>query len=183
MVSATRLINWRTEVSRSCVFGLPWKYLLATMLVAVCDQPLGTSMFSWRKITCPFSFPICAVRRSHSTLSNGEVFPSVKCRWNSSPDFRPASAEVATVPGTGIPSLMDLPLNADRTVAIYSSALSGSPGARGTLLVYSETLVSGSAVPFLGGHNWKGRNARLRKKPKSRINETGDFDLLLCAVK
>ena len=71
MVSTTRPISCRTEVSRSGVSSLPWKYFEATMLVAVCDQDLGTSTFSWRKITWPFSLPICAVRRSHSTASKG----------------------------------------------------------------------------------------------------------------
>ncbi len=55
------------------------------MLVAVCDQALGTSTFSCRKITCPLSLPISAVRLSHSTLSKGETLPSVNQRWNSSP--------------------------------------------------------------------------------------------------
>ena len=49
---------------------------------------LGTSTFSCRKITWPFSLPIRAVRRSHSTLSNGDTLPSVKRRWNSSPVAR-----------------------------------------------------------------------------------------------
>ena len=65
--------------------GFPWKYLLATMLVAVCDQPLGTSTFSCLKIVVPFSLPINAVRFSHSTLSNGEIFPSVKKRSKKRP--------------------------------------------------------------------------------------------------
>src|ERR1700692_2790661 len=55
------------------------------MLVAVCDQPLGTSTSSWRKIVLPFSLPISATRRPHSTESNGEVRPSVKYRSNSRP--------------------------------------------------------------------------------------------------
>src|SRR6202047_5346988 len=46
IVSTTRLINWRTEVSRSGVFGLPWKYFEATIFVAVCDHDFGTSTLS-----------------------------------------------------------------------------------------------------------------------------------------
>src|SRR5713226_9946897 len=138
MVSATRRISCRTEVSRSWVLGLPWKYLLATMLVAVCDQLLGTSTSSWRKMTCPFSLLICAMRRSHSTASNGEAFPSVKNRGNSRPVFRPASAGIATIPGTCAPSFLDFPLNADLTVAILFLRAPGLPWARGTLLVYSQ---------------------------------------------
>src|SRR6266403_1484365 len=78
-----------TELSRSRDPGLPWKYLLVTMLVAVCDQFLGTSTPSWRKMVTPFSLPISAVRFSHSTMSNGEVWPSVKYRLNTSPVFSP----------------------------------------------------------------------------------------------
>ena len=48
------------------------------MFVAVCDQLFGTSTSSCLKIVTPFSFPISAVRFSHSTLSNGDIFPSVK---------------------------------------------------------------------------------------------------------
>src|SRR6185437_11688436 len=61
-----------------------------TIFVAVCDQDLGTSTFSCRKITWPLSFPIRAVRRSHSTLSKGDTLPSVKRRWKSSPLARRA---------------------------------------------------------------------------------------------
>src|SRR5260370_6230595 len=78
IVFATRLMSCRTEFSRSLVPGFPWKYLLVTMFVAVCDQFLGTSTPSWRKMVVPFSLPISAVRFSHSTLSNPEVLPSVK---------------------------------------------------------------------------------------------------------
>src|SRR6267378_3258402 len=123
MVFATRLMSCRTEFSRSLVPGLPWKYLLVTMLVAVCDQPLGTSTPSWRKIVVPFSFPISAVRFSHSTMSNAEVLPSVKRRSNTSPF--PAmdwSVRVAVS--------IALPCSADFTVAIRPSAL-GCPRHRG----------------------------------------------------
>src|SRR6516165_2893816 len=58
MAFATRLINCRTELSLSGVAGFPWKYLLHTMLVAVCDQFLGTSTSSWRKMVTPFSLLI-----------------------------------------------------------------------------------------------------------------------------
>src|SRR6202008_64675 len=46
IVSTTRAINCRTDVSRSGVLGLPWKYFDTTMFVAVCDQDFGTSTFS-----------------------------------------------------------------------------------------------------------------------------------------
>src|SRR5713101_1129911 len=60
MVLATRPISCRTEFSRSLVPGFPWKYLLQTMFVAVCDQFFGTSTPSWRKMVTPFSLPISA---------------------------------------------------------------------------------------------------------------------------
>src|SRR5271154_4709162 len=69
----------------------------------------------------PFSLPISAVRFSHSTASNGAVFPSVKYRLNTSPVFSPVVFCELT------PVCSDLPFNAVFTVAIYSSALQGSP--------------------------------------------------------
>src|SRR5262245_30974460 len=63
------------------------------MLVAVCDQFFGTSTFSWRKMVTPFSFPMSAVRFSHSTASNGEILPSVKKRSN----FNPVACTAALV--------------------------------------------------------------------------------------
>src|SRR5271169_3713591 len=91
------------------------------MFVAVCDQFLGTSTPSWRKMVTPFSFPISAVRFSHSTASKGAVFPSVKYRLNTSPVFSPVVFCELT------PVCSDLPFNAVFTVAIYSSTLQGSP--------------------------------------------------------
>ena len=73
IVAATRSINCLTEVSRSGVPTRPWKYFCATMLVAVCDQDLGTSTFFCSKIVSPFSEVIAAVRSSHSSASYGET--------------------------------------------------------------------------------------------------------------
>src|SRR5215472_7777485 len=120
MVLATRPISWRTEPSRSGVPILPWKYLLATMLVAVCDQVLGTSTSSWRKMVTPFSFPISAVRFSHSTESKGDFLPSVKYLGKVRP--RPVRAVVLAA-ATSVAG--EFPLNACFTVAIRSSALPG----------------------------------------------------------
>src|SRR3984893_11772608 len=85
------------------------------MLVGVCDQLLGTSTPSWRKIATPFSLPISAVRFSHSTMSKGDFLPSVKYRSKNKP-----------VPTAGFfscvtPVSSDLPFSAVFTVAIYSS--------------------------------------------------------------
>src|SRR5579862_1629219 len=132
MVSTTRAINWRTEPSRSEVPGLPWKYLLATILVAVCDQPLGTSTFSCLKIVVPFSLPMRAVRFSHSTLSNGETLPSVKYRSKTRPlDTVEVSTDFAASTA--------LPFNACFTVAILIPPRNRFPSCeRGTLLFYSS---------------------------------------------
>src|SRR5579884_643853 len=129
MLLTTRPMSWRTEPSRSLVPGLPWKYLLATMFVAVCDQLLGTSTSSWRKIVTPFSLPISAVRFSHSTLSNGEIFPSVKNRSNTSPRT-PVSGEAC--------ASNDLPLSAGFTVAILFLHTPEFRHVRGTPIVYSS---------------------------------------------
>ena len=69
MVSATRVISWRTPVSRSGVPSVPWRYLLATMLVAVIDQSLGTSTSFCSKMIPPLESVIWARRSSHSISS------------------------------------------------------------------------------------------------------------------
>src|SRR3989475_1741357 len=120
IVLATRSINCRTDPSRSGVPGFPWKYLLVTMFVAVCDQLFGTSTSSCRKIVTPFSFPISAVRFSHSTASKGDFFPSVKNRWKVRPFPMPAAVISAAASVAG-----DFPLNACFTVAIRPSVLLG----------------------------------------------------------
>src|SRR5438876_3057873 len=125
IVLATRPISCRTDPSRWAVPGLPWKYLLVTMFVAVCDQLLGTSTPSWRKIVTPFPFPISAVRFSHSTASKGDFFPSVKYRWKLRPFPAPRAGFSAAVSVAG-----EFPLSACFTVAIRPSALSG-PHSRG----------------------------------------------------
>src|SRR6266478_657701 len=115
IVFTTRPISCRTEPSRCEVPGFPWKYLLVTMLVAVCDQLFGTSTSSCRKIVTPFSFPISAVRFSHSTASKGDFFPSVKYRWKLRPFPVPRAVFSAAVSAAG-----DFPFNACFTVAIRS---------------------------------------------------------------
>src|SRR6266436_6079263 len=121
MVFTTRPISCRTEPSRCGVPGFPWKYLLVTMFVAVCDQLFGTSTSSCRKIVTPFSFPISAVRFSHSTASKEDFFPSVKYRSK----VRPVPASLAVF-STAVSVAGNFPLSACFTVAIRSSAPWGS---------------------------------------------------------
>src|SRR5882672_6596598 len=129
IVFTTRLISCRTDPSRCVVPGFPWKYLLVTMFVAVCDQLFGTSTSSCRKIVTPFSFPINAVRFSHSTASKGDFFPSVKYRWK----LRPLPAPAAVF-SAAVSVARDFPPNACFTVAIRPSALQG-PHSRGNLII------------------------------------------------
>src|SRR5208337_537554 len=128
-VFTTRPISCRTELSRSGLPTFPWKYLLATMFVAVCDQPFGTSTSSCLKIVTPFSLPISAVRFSHSTLLNGAVLPSVKYRSNLKPLFVPALA-VSTA----------LPFNAGFTVAIQVPPRCRFPCSSGEPLYFTPLL-------------------------------------------
>src|SRR5882724_2542154 len=146
MVLATRAISCRTEVSRSLVLGLPWKYLLATMFVAVCDQERGTSTSSWRKIVTPFSLPITAGRFSHSTASNGDILPSVKNLSNTNPVFTgPLLAGLLPAAFSAASSV--LLFNAGFTVAIsHSSRAFGLPLA-GTLLFYYSAFLKVAAMP------------------------------------
>ena len=53
MDSATRVMRARTPDSRSSVPLRPWRYLEATMLVAVMDQSAGTSTFFCSKMILP----------------------------------------------------------------------------------------------------------------------------------
>ena len=62
-------IEPRTPVSRSGVPRVPCRYLLATILVAVTDQSLGTSTSFCSKIALPLASVISAVRFSHSISS------------------------------------------------------------------------------------------------------------------
>src|SRR5579859_583972 len=88
MVSTTRCTSWATLLSRSGDPIFPWKYLLTTMFVAVCDQSAGTSTSFCSKMTAPLSLPIAAVRDSHFVSSYG-VLPAssfwVKYRGNVTP--------------------------------------------------------------------------------------------------
>src|SRR6185295_6295272 len=85
IVSTTRPMSCRTLRSRSGVPIWPRKYLETTMLVACCDQNAGISTSRCSNTTSPFSEPMTADRRSHSTSSNGSTPGSVKYRGNSSP--------------------------------------------------------------------------------------------------
>ena len=112
------------------------------MLVAVCDQPFGTSTSSWRKIVLPFSLPISATRRSHSTASNGEVRPSVKYRSNSRPVRTSTSAGVAVPVCSAVFSF-----KAIFVCAIIASAQVGSPAQREPLYFTPEMRGWEHAVP------------------------------------
>src|SRR5712692_561372 len=145
MLFATRPISCRADPSRFGVPGFPWKYLLATMFVAVCDQLLGTSTSSWRKMVAPFSFAIRAVRFSHSTVSNGDFSPSVKYRWKTRPFPRPLAVFSAAVSVAE-----DFPLNACFTVAICPSRFRGSPPKRGEPFYFTPLRSHRGAAPGSG---------------------------------
>src|ERR1700674_1268904 len=146
IVLTTRPISCRTDPSRSGVPGFPWKYLLVTMFVAVCDQLFGTSTSSCRKIVTPFSFPISAVRFSHSTASKGDFFPSVplvkyRSKTRPFPVLPAVFSGAASIAG-------DFPPSACFTVAIRSSALLGSLSRRGTLSFYASASRRGAMFRF-----------------------------------
>src|SRR4051812_40798425 len=85
MVSATRLMSWRTPVSRSGVPILPCRYFEATMFVAVIDQSFGTSTSFCSKMVPPAASEMFAVRSSHSTSLYGETPGLVNTRRTCSP--------------------------------------------------------------------------------------------------
>ncbi len=121
------------------------------MFVAVCDQLFGTSTSSCRKIVTPFSFPINAVRFSHSTASKGDFFPSVKNRWKTKPFPVLAAAFSAAAFSAAASMAGDFPLNACFTVAIRASELWGPHPRGGTLLFYSSASRRGAALGFRAG--------------------------------
>src|SRR5690348_3065166 len=97
MVSATRPTSWRTPVSRSGVPICPWRYLLATMLVAVIDQSLGTSTSFCSKMMLPFESAMVGFRFFHSALAEGEIPALVKSRRKLRPEDLLGFGVVATL--------------------------------------------------------------------------------------
>src|SRR5579875_3341192 len=85
MDSATRVTRARTPLSRSGVPTRPWRYLLATMLVAVMDQELGTSTSFCSKMSLPFQSWMTASRFSQVSSSKGETPGLVKWRVKRKP--------------------------------------------------------------------------------------------------
>src|SRR5258707_6197336 len=130
------------------------------MLVAVCDQLFGTSTSSWRKIVTPFSFPITAVRFSHSTASKGDFFPSVKYRSK----VRPFPVLTAVFSAASV--ARDFSFNACFTVAIRPSALQGSRSRREPY--YFTPLRPAEAPRFTSG-SW----LKLTHLPIRLVRESG----------
>src|ERR1700761_7840614 len=96
MDSATRETRARTPDSRSGVPTWPWRYLEATILVAVMDQEEGVSTSFCSKMILPLKSWMTASRFSQVSSSKGDTPGLVKWRSN----FRPRAlwrplAEVA----------------------------------------------------------------------------------------
>ena len=152
------------------------------MLVAVCDQPLGTSTFSWRKIDLPFSLPISAMRRSHSTASKGEVRPSVKCRWNSRP--------VRTSTSAGSRGRLQCRLFVQSHLRMCHRRLraGGLPRAEGTLIFYSRKVGWGARSGLILSRHcsiqfwpWETTSSRLRSKRRVRTKGIEKRKAIPCA--
>src|ERR1700732_4391232 len=111
------------------------------MFVAVCDQLFGTSTSSWRKIVTPFSFPIRAARFSHSTASNGEIFPSVKYLSKGRPLCAPAPVFSGVVSVIG-----EFPAIACFTVAIPFLRNLGLPLFSGEPLILLHCVLQGTGL-------------------------------------
>src|SRR5579875_4163995 len=85
MDSATRETRARTPDSRSGVPTCPWRYLDATMLVAVMDQDEGTSTSFCSKMILPLKSWMMASRFSQVSSSKGLTPGLVKWRSNFKP--------------------------------------------------------------------------------------------------
>src|SRR5271156_299213 len=135
IVSATRETRARTPLSRSAVPNWPWRYLLATMLVAVIDQSMGTSTSFCSKMDLPVASVIEAVRRSHWTSSYGETPAREKTRLKR----RPSAAFEEEAPAEGD----------------FWSATAVAP------LAFLRVMASDMRTPFLEGlqENWDAGNA------------------------
>src|SRR5580698_6991489 len=133
------------------------------MFVAVCDQLFGTSTSSWRKIVTPFSLPISAVRFSHSTASNGEIFPSVKYLSKGRP------LGVPTPVFSGVVSVIgDFPVITCFTVAIpFLRYFSGSHSSQGNPLILLHCIPQGAGLTL------KVTTNQIRG-PKCTTREKGD---------
>src|ERR1700761_8091425 len=86
MDSATRVTRARTPDSRSGVPTWPWRYLDATMLVAVMDQEEGVSTSFCSKMILPLKSWMMASRFSQVSSSKGETPGLVKWRSNLRPE-------------------------------------------------------------------------------------------------
>src|SRR5579875_59033 len=95
MDSATRVTRARTPLSRAGVPTPPWRYLLATMLVAVMDQVEGTSTSFCSKMSLPFQSWMTASRFSQVSSSKGETPGRVKWRVKRKPGVLPCCWEGA----------------------------------------------------------------------------------------
>src|ERR1700749_4035275 len=87
MDSATRETRARTPDSRSGVPTWPWRYLDATMLVAVMDQEEGVATSFCSKMILPLKSWMTASRFSQVSSSKGETPGLVKWRskWRPAP--------------------------------------------------------------------------------------------------
>src|ERR1700753_160480 len=86
MDSATRETRARAPDSRSGGPTWPWRYLEATMLVAVMDQEVGVSTSFCSKMILPLKSWMTASRFSQVSSSKGETPGLVKWRSNLRPE-------------------------------------------------------------------------------------------------
>ena len=107
MRPTTRPISCLTLDSRSGVFRCPRKYFDTTTLVGQLRPARGNSQSACSKMTSPFSLPMVAVRRSHSTASRGSIPSLLKCRGTATPlgVFAPFRARTTRVNGWCVPAV------------------------------------------------------------------------------
>jgi hypothetical protein len=114
---------------------------------------LRTSTSSWRKMVTPFSFPMSAVRDSHSTASKGDFLPSVKYLWKGRP--RPVPAVVLAA---GVSVAGELSLNACFTVAIVPPPFQGPLPCAGEPYHFTP-LPSARGAALCSGLRWSKSNS------------------------
>ena len=143
MVSATRPMSWRAEVSRSGVPTPPRKYFETTTFVAIWDHERGISTPFCSKITSPLPLTIEASRLSQRTSSRGLMPGVVLRRAKGRPRRGGASSEPPSVASVARDSAVS------DSRSSFSRLSSETPSSRRSSVTPSETRSETRSAPAI----------------------------------